>query len=446
MHLTNLTRANEIGANCYHLRIGGTGFLLDCGTHPKLEGNASLPRLDLLATLKPDALLLSHAHLDHLGAMPVVMGEFPDLPACMTHPTSVIADRALHNSASVMTKQRAELQLPEYPFFTHGQVDRVAKRFKVAPYSRPFDVGGVDVVFHEAGHVQGAAGIWIESRGESFFYTGDVRFGDMMMTRRAQFPEKRPDVMMIECTRGAAPRGHDWNAEMDRLGRSILETYAKGGSVLIPCFALGKTQEILKVFHDLIQEGALPDQMIYISGLASTYNEIYDDMAGTSPRVCPGFKLKKNLNLEVLETTEALTMKLGRGRLLLVSSGMMTPRTMSHRMAQRMCGEDRHSIFFVGYVDPASPAGKLKAAGTGGRADLGGDFGEADVRCRIESFDFTSHCHREDMMEYVARVRPRRVLLVHGDAAALEWFRGEIGRVMPETKVEIPASGETIEM
>lgn len=446
MQITNLTRANEIGANCYHVQAGDHGFLLDSGTHPKLEGNPSLPRLDVLSRKPLDALLLSHSHLDHLGSLPVVMGDHPETRAYMTYGTSLIADRALHNSASVMIKQRNELHLPEYPFFTHGQVDHVTERFEVAPYGRTFELGGAEISFHEAGHVQGAAGIWIESGGHSLFYTGDVRFADMKITRGAQFPDRRPDSMLIECTRGNTPRTHDWDYEMNRLANSILETYARGGSVLIPCFALGKTQEALKIIHDLIRQNVLPDQLVYIGGLASTYNEIYDELSNRAPRVCPGFKIENSLNTMVLEHKEALKMKLGRGRLMLLSSGMMTPRTMSYLMTQRMASDERHSIFFIGYVDPDSPAGKVQAAGQGGRADLGGDVGEVDLKCRVDRFNFSSHCERDDMIDYVLKIRPRNVLLTHGETASLEWFRNELSQRLPDSKIIIPPSGETIEL
>lgn len=448
MQFTNLTRKNEIGANCYYLEINGRGYLLDCGSHPKIEGSGGLPTLDFLKGKPLRSVLVSHGHLDHLGSLPVVLEAHPDARAYLTLATCMIADRALHNSTNVMIKQRDELHLPEYPLFTHRQVDRLVEDFEAASYERPFDTDGAEITYYEAGHVLGAAGIWVQAGNQSLFYTGDVKFSDMKITRGAKFPNKKPDVMVIECTRGNTPTRPDatWDCEVERLSAAIQETYDRGGSVLIPCFALGKMQEMLKLFYDLMQSGKMARQPIYISGLGRSYNEIYDDLANRHPRVCPGFKITKSLDLHVLDPKEGLTMKLGRGRLMLVSSGMMTPHTMSHRMTQRMACDERHSIFFVGYADPDSPAGKIKAAGRGGSVNMGGSAGEFPLKCRIESFDFTSHCNRENMLEYVTRIQPSKILLVHGETPALEWFRSQLQLKLPDSRIFVPPSGETLNL
>ncbi|MCC7519578.1 MAG: MBL fold metallo-hydrolase [Verrucomicrobiae bacterium] len=448
MRFTNLTARNEIGANCYLVETDGRRLLLDCGSHPRIEGTEALPRLDLLAERGPDAVLVSHGHLDHLGSLPVLAERFPEAAVCMSHGTAAIADRALHNSASVMIRQRSELDLPDYPLFTHGQVDRLLERTCALPVGRGVDVAGVETTLFEAGHVQGATGVWIEAEGASLFYTGDVKFSGMRITRGAIFPDRTPDAMVLECTRGNTQSQPDfsWDAEAARFARGIREVHEGGGSVLIPCFALGKTQEILKLFHDFIREGLLPKQRFYLGGLGAAYNEVYDDLAETLPRLCPRFRLRRDVMSRRLNPREAAATDLDGGQVFLVSSGMMTPGTSSHVLARRMVREARHAVFFVGYVDPESPAGRLKTAGQGGRADLGGDAGIADIRCRIESFDFTSHCNREHMADYVVRIAPPRVLLVHGDTPALEWMQRELQRRLPASRVLIPPVGEGFDL
>jgi Cft2 family RNA processing exonuclease len=391
---------------------------------------------------------VSHGHLDHLGSLPVLEERFPGVGLFMSHGTAAIADRALHNSASVMIRQRSELELPDYPLFTHGQVDRLMERVRVLPVGRTVEVAGAEVTLHEAGHVQGAVGAWVEAGGASLFYTGDAKFSGMKITRGAQFPELAPDAMVIECTRGNTPSQPDfsWEGEAERFARGIREVHEGGGSVLVPCFALGKTQEVMKLFHDFVEEGLLPKQHLYVGGLGAAYNEVYDELAGSLPRLCPKFRLERDVPWGRLNPREAAAVDLDGGQVFLVSSGMMTPNTPSHVLARRMVGEARHAVFFVGYVDPESPAGRLKAAGRGGRVDLGAEAGTSDVKCRVESFDFTSHCNREHMADYVARMGPRMVLLVHGDAPALEWMQRELQRRLPGSQVLVPPPGEGIDL
>lgn len=449
MLFTNLTQKNEIGANTYFVQTKKNGFLLDAGSHPKLEGNAGLPRLDFLRDKHIDGVLLSHAHLDHIGALPLILSDFAEVRAYMTHATSLIADRALHNSASVMIKQRRELDLPELPLFTHSQVDRMCKEFEIMPYGRSRDINGAEVTYYEAGHVQGAAGIWVDSDGETIFYTGDAKFSDMKITRGARFPEQRPDTVVFECTRGSTPSTPDfsWDGEIERLAQSILKTFERGGSVLIPCFALGKTQEVLKVFYDLMQRRVFPDKPIYVSGLSASYTEIYDEIAKSHPRVCPGFRLEDKMSMIVLDQKEGKYMELeGRNKIMLISSGMMTPHTMSHALAVRMMPDARHSIFFVGYVDPDSPAGAVKKAGTGGVVDMGREIGAVDIKCEIGTFDFTSHCNREHMLDYLVRLAPKNLVLVHGEPSSLDWFKAQLSEKLPHSRVIIPPPGETVEL
>src|SRR6201996_6965400 len=124
MILTNLTRSNEIGANSYLLDFGPDGrIVLDAGMHPRREGLAGLPRLEKLPFDSVDTILVSHAHHDHTGALPLLMREHPGARVYMTEATYFLAEPLLHNSVQVMLKQKAEKGIAEYPLFSHRELD-----------------------------------------------------------------------------------------------------------------------------------------------------------------------------------------------------------------------------------------------------------------------------------------------------------------------------------
>ncbi len=135
-----------------------------------------------------------------------------------------------------------------------------------------------------------------------------------------------------------------------------------------------------------------------------------------------------------------------KGHIYLISSGMMTENTLSNVFAQEFLAHDRHSVFFVGYCDPQSPAGLLRATKHGDLVTLNAAYGPQPVRCRVEHFDFTAHAQREDLLSYILDVQPRVCVLVHGDPSALAWFQQELATRAPAMKVVIPPPGEGIEL
>jgi Cft2 family RNA processing exonuclease len=449
---TNLTRANEIGANCYHLDFGNSGLLLDAGVHPKVEGALSKPALERIQRKDIHALLLSHCHLDHVGALPVAAHQHPEMEIVMTIPSHHLVDRILHNSVNIMVKQREELNLIEYPFFTHAEVDRLTGRYTPAPFRRPvpldWQCGDTAVSFHEAGHIQGAAGILIEHEGRRIFYTGDVNFRDQKITRHARFPEEPVDVLIAETTRGGKEVSPDWSWESEeaKLGRAIREVFERGGSVLIPIFALGKTQEMLFMVSEMMKSGILQQQTVYIGGLGNTFTSIHDQLAGQSPRLHPEFKFKEQLDIQVIDHEMAREIQIGAGRLMLMSAGMMTPQTSSHILGQRMLNNPLHGMFFVGYCDPDSPAAKIIATPPMGEVRLDREGPLIQRRCHVQQFDFSSHCNRDEMIAYMKQVRPKTVMLVHGDTNALRWFEEKLKTELPDARVVIPESGREYEI
>ncbi|MEM1060185.1 MAG: MBL fold metallo-hydrolase [Verrucomicrobiota bacterium] len=458
MKLTNLTRANEIGANCYLLDFDGDGrVLLDAGMHPRADGEDALPDLNRLPVDTLDAIFVSHAHHDHIGALPVVMREHPHARVFLSEPTYYLADPLLHNSVQIMKKQRLELGIEEYPLFGHREIDQYSQVWQAVGLGRLWSLQGypdadpreaLTFRFHDAGHILGSVGIELIHRGRRVFYTGDVNFAAQTLMKSADFPERDIDTLIIETTRGAQPRpeGYSRRGELAKLAAGINATFERGGTVLIPVFAMGKTQEVLTALHLMQERGEIPTGPIHIGGLSRAFTQIYDKLAATSRRAHGELQLMEDIGPRVMDGRKANQDRPRRGEIYLISSGMMTEKTLSNLFAQQVLSVERHGIFFVGYCDPESPAGRLLATPPDGKVELTRHGGEQPILCQVEKFDLTAHAQRDDLLRYILTVRPRVCVLVHGDPPALAWFQVQLREQAPEMKVVIPPPGEAIEL
>jgi Cft2 family RNA processing exonuclease len=457
MKITNLNPDTDIGASAWFVDLGGHRLLMDAGVHPKIEGRAGLPLFHAIANEDVDAIALSHCHHDHVGSLPVAIRHFPKAHVFMTDLSYFIVERVLHNSVNVMTRQREELGIREYPLYTHDEVDDIAPIFQAFKYNREIDwasfdkarAGGVSptLEFYDAGHALGAAGVMVRGPQQTLFYTGDVCFHEQTILRGARFEEIKADVLIMETTRGAREpkRGFSRAAEIDRLALAITNALERGGSVMIPVFALGRTQEILAVLACLMREGKLRRQPVYIGGLGRVFTEIYDLQAHRTHRNLTNLHLSEALDLVVLDKNATENMRLNSRRIFVVTAGMMTESTPAHELAVRMAGDPKHAIFFVGYADPDSPGGRLKAAKPGETFIFSAKAGQLTKNCEVQDFDLSAHANREDLLEFVGEVNPRTVFLGHGDAPAREWFEQQIRARWPKIKIHQPQPGIAIQ-
>jgi len=454
----NLTRRTEIGANSYYVEIGRHRLVLDCGMHPKNTGEDALPNLKTIADREIEAILISHAHQDHIGTLPVAMRRFPGARVFMLEATAEVGNVLLHNSVNVMTRQREEIGEMSYPLFTHREVDRAWERWRWCPLRQRISIAGertpqrerdaLTFEFFDAGHVLGSAGILLRAEDKTVFYTGDVNFDDQTIMQSALFPEERIDILITECTRGdhAKPPGWTRAGEERRLAEALGSAFERGACALIPVFALGKTQELVAMLYKFRRQRLLPEFPIYIGGLSSKFTDIYDRRAHMTRRQLPRLQLMREAAPFILNDETVRDAPVRAGRVYVLSSGMMIPKTLSNVFARRLIENPQHSIFFVGYANPESPAGLLRDAGRGSEVALDPDKPAQRVLCNIEQFQFSAHGTREALVEYAKRVSPKKILLVHGDPSAVEWMRATLSVELPASDVILPAPGMELDL
>jgi len=409
MIFKSLLRDTEIGSNCYMLDTGDCKIVFDAGMHPKEESTLAMPQYEELQHNSVDAIFLSHSHLDHAGTLPVLMRDQPDAPVYMTEATAGLTDALLHNSVNVMQSKRTELGITDYPLYGHRELDRLEMRWRKREYGERIDLTlDTSATLHDAGHILGSAGILVEKGDQRVFYTGDINFENQ--------------------------------TQEQKLCDAILDTIENGGSALIPVFAMGKTQEVLTMLHKFKTSGRIPEKTpIFIGGLSTKMTILFDEFAETTPRQMPGFEIFRDMDVRAASKKGSRKpIAYQPGAIYALSSGMMTEKTTSNSFAHGFISNPNNSLLFVGYAAPDSPAGAIREANTGDVIKLSEDLPPVPFKCRMEIYDFSGHADRDSLLDYMLKVAPKKLFLVHGDIEASEWFLDQLTEKLPNTEVIIP--------
>jgi len=452
MKLLDLNRHGGIGASCHLVQLGDVRLIIDCGLHPKLSGPEATPDFTPLNGLDVDAIIITHCHLDHIGSIPILLRSQQRAPVLMSASSSLLIARMLHNSASVMERQREEQSRADLPLFTHEEVDICAQRFHSLAFGQTKKISGakddVEVTLHPAGHVAGAAGIELKFKGRRIFFTGDVQFDSQRTVPGARFPTGHIDTIVTETTHGATDRagGKTREAEISRLLDSINRTVGHGGSVLIPVFALGRHQEMLTIFNDAREQNRLIKCPIYSSGLGIDLCDYFDDVARKTHHI--NFSRTVLKALKVQQTPRKLIPGVDprQNGIYLVSSGMVVERTPSYLVASCLVGNAHNTLAFVGYCDPDTPGGHLLETRNGEKFLFAALDTEVKIACQIERFNLSGHAERNELVDFALRREPRVIVLNHGDPEARAWFAEEFAHAAPHIKVTDPTPLKPVEV
>ncbi|MCX6952500.1 MAG: MBL fold metallo-hydrolase [Verrucomicrobia bacterium] len=452
MKLTDLNREGGIGANSLFIQLGDLNILVDCGLNPKGIGRGACPDLAKLRGVTLDFIIITHCHLDHIGSLPVVMREHPNTPVIMTTSSRMLIERMLHNSANVMMRQKEEDNIPDYPLFTHDEIDRIGKRLNGLPFGHAKHFRGakddIEVIFHPAGHVAGAAGVELHYKHRQIFITGDVLFENQRTLLGAKFPSGHFDTLIMETTRGTTerPPGKERVNEVARLVTTINDTIQRGGSFLLPVFALGRMQEILAIVHDARKFGRLVECPIFASGLGMDLADYFDEISRKTKHVNFNRGIIKELKIKPTPRKLVAGEDPQQNGLYIISSGMLVERTPSYTLASGLLGNARNTIGFVGYCDPDTHGGKLLASKPGETFVFETAHVKAKIKARVDRFELSGHADREELLEFAVQTGARSIVLTHGDPAARAWFVQQLAEKAPNSKVLDPVPLKTYQV
>jgi Cft2 family RNA processing exonuclease len=454
----------DVGASCHFLEIGGTGLVLDAGTDPRREGPDSLPRFDWVrdrAQSYVDHALITHAHHDHMGSLPVLVEEFPHVMAHMTDATKRLLDFLLPASARLQKKKYEQNETQHEPLFQEDDLDFLSHVYLTHELEEDFDLTGMqgaDSVtgrFYSAGHILGSVGTELRFQEDGadrrLFYTSDTNMQPQSIIPGGEYPSTA-DVLVLETTLGADEEAEQTSRpeEVEKFRETLSRVIKRGGTALIPVFVMGRAQEMLAMLQRLKNEGTIPrDVPIYTAGSMRAIAGIYDDTNETTPRLDEDFKVFDVEQERVPYESDAKTEILEGPGIMVVSSGMMFEPTLSNVLARRIVENEKDAVLIVGHAVEGTPARRLQEAaaeGPGAPVMLADGHGPQPVYCTVERFRFSGHSHRRDLLKIVDHLAPETVLLVHGEPAAQAWMQEQIKEQHPDIDVRRPDWGEMIEV
>lgn len=438
--VTPLGAARSIGASCFRVEIGPYEIVLDAGTRPK--GSNPLPAFEYLKN--PDLILITHAHQDHIGALPVFHSRFPSARMICTPGTREIAHVMLRDGLKVQQSNEDFEQL-----FDEADLEQSLFRLETEPVGSDFEpLPGLKVRFIHAGHIVGAACVYLQYGERSLLYTGDYNTTSSRTTdglRLADLPAS--DMLITESTYGAATHPSR-KAQETELLKAVAEVVQAGGNVLIPAFALGRAQEILlairtsSLFHTL----KIP---VYVDGLVRAVTDVFRDHIQLLPAGVQNFAKQEEPFFDPNGTPPIMPIGHPRERplaiakpsVVIASSGMLSGGASVY-YGQALLERDNAAIFISGYTDEESPGRFLQGLSKGDTIEIEGK--KLTVRAQVKRFNLSAHADKVGLTQVIHRVQPKHLILIHGSPDALHEL-ARTGDLQDKYLIHIPGVGEAIE-
>lgn len=470
MRLVFLGAAGEVTGSCTLVETGDVRFLVDCGM---FQGGAEARQKNLRAldfgfdVRQIDFVLLTHAHIDHSGLLPRLVMLGYRGPIYATQATIDLLEVLLPDSAHIQEKEsewqlrhrhrrgKGERGIPA-PLYTVAQALASLKQLQVVAYGRTLDAADtVSVRFHDAGHILGSASLEVTVSGEGrprrLVFSGDLGMPNRPVLRDPEPPPAEADIVLIESTYG--DRAHRSLAETeDEIVAAFERTRAAKGNLIIPAFAVGRTQEIIYLLIDLVRRKRLSPLKIYVdSPMANAATRItlsHPDLLDEETRELLRWLQAHpdQVSIEFVadaERSKALN-DIRSGAVILSASGMCEAGRIKYHLRENL-PRSECTVLIAGF----------QAAGTLGRRLVDGArlvtlFGESvPVRARVYTVGgLSAHADQAALLGWLRGFRkpPKRTFIVHGEAGGAANFARAVGEQLGWPELHVPHPGESFTM
>jgi uncharacterized protein len=410
--------AGEIGGSSHLLDFGTTRVLVDAGIKPDGRGPVA-PNFRRLNGF--DAAVITHAHLDHCGALPLLVRDQPEAPIYCTPPSAKLIVSALNDHAAMGGGLAGGAPLHE-----------VKKRLVPMPFGKPFKVGEAKITLTESGHILGAASVLLRSGPATVFHTGDICMEDHFSIPSAQLPEVRGiDLLIMEATladQKPQPFSESIKKMIEVINDTVLE---REGTVLIPTYALGQAQEIiLGLKHYGGEYGLDRDAFIYVDGSVVTTSErLYAEQLGymkpylqhTDPR-----EIFFSENIRAVANDDKARERILSNPCAIIASPVTMQGGASAFYRKRLEKSAKNAVILPS--NAASSYGTHPSAGE-------------EEQWRVERVSFAAHCTQDELLDITEKLSPRQIILIHGSKRRISDLAF---RLAPNHKIHTPAVGETV--
>jgi metallo-beta-lactamase family protein len=461
MNIRFLGAAQTVTGSMHLLETSSGALLVDCGMYQGRRAeanqrNRNVPKVALDAT----AMLLTHAHIDHSGNIPTLVRNGFRGPVFATPPTVDLAHALLLDSAHIQESDAEFLNRkfardpdfePVVPLYTEQDARAALARLQAVPYDQEFEpFPGISARFIEAGHILGSAQAVLEVMDDGqrrrVLFTGDLGRKGLPVIKDPAVPTTLPEYVVIESTYGN--RLHkDIESSQEELAGVINDTVKRGGKVLVPAFAVGRTQELVYAINQLEQEGRIPKLQVYVdSPLSTAVTKIFEKHAECfDTETCAFMKQNGNpfgfRNLTYVTSREE-SMKLNdltEPAIIIASSGMCEAGRILHHLRNNIENE-RNTVIIVGFQAEHTLGRRLVE-----RRPKVKIFGlEHEVHARVATIGaFSAHADRNDLVGHAKALGPvKRFFIVHGEPEGTEGLKAALGELKLEST--IPTMGQSI--